>query len=234
MAIHIVTEANRCLNCKKPMCQQGCPVHTSIPVVIQLFKQNRLMEAGEMLFENNPLSAVCSIVCNHEKQCAGNCIRGRKDTPVHFSSIEAYISDTYLDRMIVNKPEMKKDKKAAVIGRSLVIGRPVGMMLMHENATVVNCHTRTVDVPSITRQADILIAAAGQLHSVKPDFTNPDQVVVDVGINWDEAKGGISGDVDFDAVEPLVRAISPVPGGVGSVTTCVLASHVIEAAARTL
>lgn len=127
-----------------------------------------------------------------------------------------------------------KGKKAAVIGRSLVIGRPVAMLLMHENATVVNCHTRTVDVPSITRQADILIAAAGQLHSVKPDFTNPDQVVVDVGINWDEAKGGISGDVDFDAVEPVVRAISPVPGGVGSVTTCVLASHVIEAAARTL
>ena len=116
MAIHIVTEANRCLNCKKPMCQQGCPVHTSIPVVIQLFKQNRLMEAGEMLFENNPLSAVCAIVCNHEKQCAGNCIRGRKDTPVHFSSIEAYISDMYLDRMIVNRLEMKKDKKVAVIG----------------------------------------------------------------------------------------------------------------------
>ena len=116
MAIHIVTEANRCLNCKKPMCQQGCPVHTSIPVVIQLFKQNRLMEAGEMLFENNPLSAVCSIVCNHEKQCAGNCIRGSKDTPVHSSSIEAYISDMYLDRMIVERPEMKKDKKVAVIG----------------------------------------------------------------------------------------------------------------------
>ena len=116
MALHIVTEANRCLNCKKPMCQQGCPVHTSIPVVIQLFKQNRLLEAGEMLFENNPLSAVCAIVCNHEKQCAGNCIRGRKDTPVHFSSIEAYISDMYLDRMIVERPEMKKDKKVAVIG----------------------------------------------------------------------------------------------------------------------
>ena len=115
MAIHIVTEANRCLNCKKPMCQQGCPVHTSIPVVIQLFKQNRLMEAGEMLFENNPLSAVCAIVCNHEKQCAGNCIRGRKDTPVHFSSIEAYISDMYLDRMTIPAPE-KKDKKVAIIG----------------------------------------------------------------------------------------------------------------------
>ncbi len=125
-----------------------------------------------------------------------------------------------------------KGKKAAVIGRSLVIGRPVAMLLMHENATVVNCHTRTVDVPSITRQADILIAAAGQLHSVTPDFTNPDQVIIDVGINWDAQKGGISGDVDFDAVEPLVRAITPVPGGVGSVTSCVLASHVIEAAKR--
>ena len=125
-----------------------------------------------------------------------------------------------------------KGKKAAVIGRSLVIGRPVAMLLMHENATVVNCHTRTVGVPSITRQADILIAAAGQLHSVTPDFTNPDQVVIDVGINWDAQKGGISGDVDFDAVEPLVRAITPVPGGVGSVTSCVLASHVIEAAKR--
>jgi methylenetetrahydrofolate dehydrogenase (NADP+)/methenyltetrahydrofolate cyclohydrolase len=124
-------------------------------------------------------------------------------------------------------------KKAAVIGRSLVIGRPVGMMLMHENATVVNCHTRTVDVPSITREADILIAAAGRLHSVTRDFTNPDQVVIDVGINWDEEKGGISGDVAFEDVEPHVQAITPVPGGVGSVTSSVLIGHVIEAAKRT-
>ena len=127
-----------------------------------------------------------------------------------------------------------KGKKAAVIGRSLVIGRPVAMLLMHENATVVNCHTKTADVPSITKQADILIAAAGVLKSVTPDFTNPDQVVIDVGINWDEQKGGISGDVDFDSVEPVVCAISPVPGGVGSVTTCVLVDHVIQAAKRTL
>ena len=123
-------------------------------------------------------------------------------------------------------------KKAAVIGRSLVIGRPVAMMLMHENATVVNCHTRTADVPSITREADILIAASGQLHSVTTEYTNPDQVVIDVGINWDEAKGGISGDVDFENVEPHVAAITPVPGGVGGVTTCVLIGHVIEAAKR--
>ena len=125
-----------------------------------------------------------------------------------------------------------KGRKAAVIGRSLVIGRPVGMMLMHENATVVNCHTRTVDVPSITRQADILIAASGQLHSVTREYTNPDQVVIDVGINWDAEKGGISGDVALEDVEPYVRAITPVPGGVGSVTSCVLIGHVIEAAKR--
>ena len=123
-------------------------------------------------------------------------------------------------------------RKAAVIGRSLVIGRPVAMMLMHENATVVNCHTRTVDVPAVTREADILIAASGRLHSVTKEYTNPGQVVIDVGINWDEAKGGISGDVDFADVEPNVAAITPVPGGVGSVTTCVLIGHVVEAAKR--
>ena len=115
MALHIVAEANRCLNCKNPRCQQGCPVHTPIPTVIQLFKENRLMEAGEMLFNNNPMSAVCAIVCNHEKQCAGHCIRGIKETPVHFSSIEEYISDMYLDRMTINITE-RKNTRAAVIG----------------------------------------------------------------------------------------------------------------------
>ena len=115
MALHIVTEANRCLNCKNPGCQKACPVHTPIPQIIRLFKEDRLMEAGEMLFENNPMSLVCSIVCNHEKQCAGGCIRGIKDTPVHFSSIETYISDMYLDRMQV-KPAEPKGVNVAVIG----------------------------------------------------------------------------------------------------------------------
>ena len=115
MAIHIVTEAERCLNCKRPMCQEGCPVHTPIPQIIQMFKQGKVMEAGEILFQNNPMSAICSIVCNHEQQCAGHCIRGKKDTPIHFSSIENYISDMYLDRMEIQRPE-PKDKKVAVIG----------------------------------------------------------------------------------------------------------------------
>ena len=123
-------------------------------------------------------------------------------------------------------------RKACVIGRSLVIGRPVAMMLMTENATVTNCHTKTPDVPSIASKSDILVVAAGHLHLVGPEYTNPDQVVIDVGTDWDPTREATSGDVDFEKVEPCVKAISPVPGGVGMVTTCVLVSHVIKAAER--
>ncbi|MBQ2201435.1 MAG: bifunctional 5,10-methylenetetrahydrofolate dehydrogenase/5,10-methenyltetrahydrofolate cyclohydrolase, partial [Clostridia bacterium] len=91
-----------------------------------------------------------------------------------------------------------KGKRATVIGRSLVIGRPVSMLLMHANATVTTCHTRTVDVPAIARQADILVCAAGVMRSVTPEFTNPDQIIVDVGIHFDEETGKLCGDVDFD------------------------------------
>lgn len=121
MALHIIDEANRCLNCKKPMCQQGCPVHTPIPHIIQMFKENRLMEAGEELFQNNPMSVICATVCNHEEQCAGHCVLGRKGNAVHFSSIEHYISDMYLERMKIEQKE-KKQQKVAVIGAG-----PAGM-----------------------------------------------------------------------------------------------------------
>ena len=94
MAVHVIDEANRCLQCKKPMCQQGCPIHTSIPVMIKALKEGQLEEAAAMLFENNPMSLVCSMVCNHENQCEGHCVLGRKGQPVHISSIENYISDT--------------------------------------------------------------------------------------------------------------------------------------------
>ena len=123
-----------------------------------------------------------------------------------------------------------KGKKAAVIGRSLVIGKPVAMMLMKENATVVNCHTGTENVPGITKEADILIASSGRLRAVDSSYVKEGQVVIDVGINWDDVNKKIAGDVDFDAVEPIVKAITPVPGGVGTVTTAVLVSHVVEAA----
>ena len=127
-----------------------------------------------------------------------------------------------------------KGKRVAVIGRSLVIGRPVAMMLMHANATVTICHTRTVDVPSITRDADILIAASGQMESVGAEYLREGQTVIDVGIGWNEAKQKLCGDVKFEEAEPIVAAITPVPGGVGSVTTAVLCKHVVEAAQRSL
>ncbi len=123
-------------------------------------------------------------------------------------------------------------KKVAVIGRSLVIGRPVAMLLMHENATVTICHTKTVDVPAITKDADIVIVASGQMESVGKDFLRPGQVVIDVGISWNDSKNKLCGDVKFDEVENIVDAITPVPGGVGGVTTSILVKHVIEAATR--
>ena len=122
-------------------------------------------------------------------------------------------------------------KKAAVIGRSLVIGKPVAMMLLSRNATVTICHTRTKDLAATAREADILIAAAGRAAIVGADFVKPGQIVIDVGINVN-TQGKLCGDVDYEAVEPIVEAITPVPGGVGGVTASVLAAHVVEAAVR--
>lgn len=124
-------------------------------------------------------------------------------------------------------------KRAVVIGRSLVIGKPVSMLLQSRNATVTMCHTRTVDLPAVCRGAEVLIAAAGRAGVVGADCAAPGQLVLDVGINVGE-DGKLRGDVDFDAVEPIVSAITPVPGGVGAVTTAVLCKHVIEAAASTI
>ncbi len=123
-------------------------------------------------------------------------------------------------------------KRAAVIGRSLVVGRPAALLLMHANATVTVCHTRTENVPSVTREADIVIAASGQMESIGAGYLREGQTVIDVGIGWNEEKQKLCGDVRFEEAEPVVSAISPVPGGVGAVTTSVLVSHVVEAAAR--
>jgi len=115
MAIFIIEESKRCLQCRDPQCQKACPVMTPIPKIIRMFKDNELMEAGEILFENNPMSVVCSHVCNHEAQCSGHCILGKTGSPVRFFDIEKYISDTYLDRMRFTEAE-KKGVSVAVIG----------------------------------------------------------------------------------------------------------------------
>ena len=131
-----------------------------------------------------------------------------------------------------------KGKKAVVIGRSLVVGKPAAMMLMAKNATVTICHTRTVDPAAVCREADIIISAAGVLNSLTKDFVREGQIVIDVSMNWNpekitsKGKGGMSGDAVFEEVEPIVGAITPVPGGVGAVTTTVLMKHVVEAAEK--
>lgn len=122
-------------------------------------------------------------------------------------------------------------KKAVVIGRSLVVGKPAAMMLLKKNATVTICHTRTKDMPSVVKEADIVIVAAGRAGVVDDTYLSPGQIVIDVGINVNE-EGKLCGDVDYEKAEPVVEAITPVPGGVGSVTTSVLIGHVVEAAMR--
>ena len=123
MAFHIINEAKRCLNCKKPMCRSGCPINTPIPDVISTFLSGNINEAGKMLFENNPLSVICSMICNHENQCEGHCVLNRKGMPIHISSIENYISDNYFDKLSFDKIE-KNGKRVGIIG-----GGPAGITI---------------------------------------------------------------------------------------------------------
>lgn len=122
-----------------------------------------------------------------------------------------------------------KGKKVTVIGRSMVVGKPLAMLLLKRHATVTICHTRTADLAGTCRQAEILIAAAGKAKMVGPEMVGEGAVVVDVGINMDK-EGNLCGDVDFENVQQRTSYISPVPKGVGSVTTSVLANHVVRAA----
>lgn len=120
-------------------------------------------------------------------------------------------------------------KRVTVIGRSLVIGKPVAQLLIGRNATVTVCHTRTKNIKDRCREAEVLVAAAGSAKMVTADFVSDGAVVIDVGINVDP-DGNLCGDVDFDNVAEHTSLITPVPGGVGSVTTSVLAKHVLRAA----
>ena len=123
-----------------------------------------------------------------------------------------------------------KGKKVAVIGRSLVIGRPVALMLIARDATVTVCHTKTVDLPGECRNADIIVACCGVAKTVGADYLREGQVVIDVGMNVDE-NGKLCGDVDYDKAAEIAKAVTPVPGGVGSVTTSVLLKHVVDSCA---
>lgn len=123
MNLFLNEEANRCLLCKKPRCKEFCPISTPIPEIIELYREGKLNEAGEILFQNNPLSAVCAIVCPHEDQCAGHCIRGIKGEPIHFYEMEEEISKKYLNDVKFEKPVANRDR-IAIIG-----GGPAGITI---------------------------------------------------------------------------------------------------------
>ena len=121
-------------------------------------------------------------------------------------------------------------KRAVVVGRSLVTGRPAALLLLREHATVSICHTRTEDLAALTRQADLIVTATGHINTLTREHLTRGQVVIDIGLTYDEARGKLCGDVDHEAAEEIVDAISAVPGGIGAVTSTVLCAHVIEAA----
>ena len=173
MALHVMEEANRCLQCKKPRCQAGCPIHTNIPEVIRLLKEGRLNDAGWMLFENNPLTTVCALVCNHENQCEGHCVRGIKDAPVHFSVIESYISSTYANQM-VKGPAAPNGRKAAVIGAGPA-GLTVAIILARKGYQITIFDSRD--------------KIGGVLRYGIPDFRLPDALLDDMAYRHLELKG---------------------------------------------
>ena len=161
MTLHIIDDAERCLGCRKPRCQAGCPIQTPIPRAIELFRQRRLDEAGALLFENNPLSFACSLVCNHGVQCQGSCVLNRKGTPVQFPAIEEYVSDAYLDRMRPAAPA-SCGKKAAVIGSG-----PAGI------AAAFRLAAAGVDVTVFEQRSEV----GGIMRYGIPDFRLPRSTV---------------------------------------------------------
>ena len=136
MAHNVIAEAKRCLNCKKPLCRQGCPINTPIPDMIQMFLNGEIKEAGKMLFENNPMSIVCSIVCNHANQCQGHCVRGIKGEPVEISTIENFVSSHYMDTMPLDKAPSNGIKVAVVGAGPAGITISIKMAQLGYNVTV--------------------------------------------------------------------------------------------------
>lgn len=162
MAVHVINEARRCLQCKKPQCQiNGCPAHTNIPEMIRLFLDGKINQAGAMLFENNPMSVICSLVCDHEAQCEGHCIQGIKGSSVQISSIEQYISDAYLDKVVMEH-EPPRGQNVAIIGSG-----PAGLTV------AVKLAQRGYNVTIFERMEHL----GGMMRYGIPDFRLPQSIL---------------------------------------------------------
>ena len=173
MALHIMDEVNRCLQCKNPQCMKGCPINTPIPEVIGLLKDNRLDEAGRLLFENNPLTTVCSLICNHENQCEGHCVLGKKGAAIHFSDIEQYVSRTYAPKMVKGPAEWN-GMRVAIIGSG-----PAGITI----AIILARYGYQVTI--FENKSEI----GGVLRYGIPDFRLPKTILDDIQYRHIEMKG---------------------------------------------
>lgn len=173
MALHVLDEANRCLQCKNPQCVKGCPISTPIPEIIRLLKESKLDEAGRMLFENNPLTTVCSLICNHEKQCEGHCVLGKKGVAVQFSTIEQYISRAYAPKM-VKGPRPWNGMRVAIVGSG-----PAGLTI----AIILARYGYQVTI--FENQSEI----GGVLRYGIPDFRLPKTILDDIQYRHIEMKG---------------------------------------------
>lgn len=173
MALHVMDEVNRCLECKNPQCQKGCPINTPIQQVIRLMKQNRLDDAGRLLFENNPLTTVCSLICNHENQCEGHCVLSKKNAPVHFSTIEQYVSGAYAPKM-VKGPSESNGIRVAIIGSG-----PAGLTI----AIILARYGYQVTI--FENMSEI----GGVLRYGIPEFRLPKRVLDDIEYRHLELKG---------------------------------------------
>jgi len=177
---YVITLAKTCLGCKKPSCVKGCPVGTPIPEMIRLFLAGDIKKAGKMLFENNPLSVICSMVCPHEKHCEGHCILNKKGTAVSVGSIENYISDLYIHDLQFEKPA-KNGKKVAIIGSG-----PAGISLAvilgakGYDITMYDAHDKIggvlrYGIPDFRLNKDILDTIESKLHqldvTIRPNIT---------------------------------------------------------------
>ena len=173
MALHVLDEANRCLQCKNPKCMKGCPISTPIPEIIKLLKENKLDEAGKILFENNPLTTVCCLICNHENQCEGNCVLAKRGAAVQFSDIEQYISKTYAPKMVKGPAEWN-GMRAAIIGSG-----PAGITI----AIILARYGYKVTI--FESKSEI----GGVLRYGIPDFRLPKAILDDIKYRHIEMKG---------------------------------------------